>query len=454
MVAKTVAQHSSPEALWSVSPRVLPSTVPTVTPHLASVAVAGTGPHAAKTATFAAPESTDLTYAEVVASPVAGARTQSSVAQPWGRVLLAAAMAGVLGVAYAYRRSNGSVAGSRHIEFSCCVLVNGQELKTVVVTGATGRTGQLVIKALLERADDVTVKALVRDPTVAREKLQSLEAGHRLKLVACNLENESQVSAVCSDADAVVWCASGFTSGNSLADRVKKLVGQEPEKKDIDSVALPVIAEAMKLHNREPSAWPRVVMLSSAGVTRPVWPEEKKQRLIGAADIPIVRLNPFGVLDRKRAAEQMLRDSGASYTIVRPTGLNDEQAPGRPIFSQGDVAVGRISRSDVADVLVRMLLDEAGCMGKTFEVVAMPDLAKPQSYEQQLTRLVPDTQALDEVSVEAQYNILQQLLPGETLQPNKLAMGQTYEQLDKGETGRLGERGQEKIPTTPFGRND
>ena len=50
-----------------------------------------------------------------------------------------------------------------------------------------------MIKALLERADDVTVKALVRDPTVAREKLQSLEAGHRLKLVACNLENESQV---------------------------------------------------------------------------------------------------------------------------------------------------------------------------------------------------------------------------------------------------------------------
>ena len=68
--------------------------------------------------------------------------------------------------------------------------------------------------------------------------------------------------------------------------------------------------------------------------------------------------------------------------------------------------------------------------------------------------MAPPSQALDEVSVEAQYNILQQLLPGETLQPNKLAMGQTYEQLDKGETGRLGERGQEKIPTTPFGRND
>lgn len=76
------------------------------------------------------------------------------------------------------------------------------------------------------------------------------------------------------------------------------------------------------------------VMLSSAGVTRPGWPAAKKARLPGAADIPIVRLNPGGVLGLKCAAEQLLRDSGLPYCVVRPTGLNEEWQPGRPVFSQ------------------------------------------------------------------------------------------------------------------------
>lgn len=137
-------------------------------------------------------------------------------------------------------------------------------------------------------------------------------------------------------------------------------------------------------------------MCSSAGVTRPSWSEEKKLRYPGAADIPIVRLNPFNILNIKKdgknkavwvqdridvyiirpvtlseicavctslrthlftaqlidqfeytkrlillprhhslnlcthhqphntPGEQALRDSGALYTIVRPTGLNDK----------------------------------------------------------------------------------------------------------------------------------
>jgi hypothetical protein len=38
---------------------------------------------------------------------------------------------------------------------------------------------------------------------------------------------------------------------------------------------------------------------------------------------------------------------------------------------------------------------------------------------------------------------MQQLLPGERQDSAALAMGQTYEQLDKGEVGRLGRRGEE-----------
>ena len=45
-------------------------------------------------------------------------------------------------------------------------------------------------------------------------------------------------------------------------------------------------------------------MCSSAGVTRPSWPEDKKIRYPGAADIPIVRLNPFNILNIKKDGEQ------------------------------------------------------------------------------------------------------------------------------------------------------
>lgn len=44
----------------------------------------------------------------------------------------------------------------------------------------------------------------------------------------------------------------------------------------------------------------QVIMCSSAGVTRPSWPEDKKTRYPGAADIPIVRLNPFNILNIKK----------------------------------------------------------------------------------------------------------------------------------------------------------
>ena len=67
-----------------------------------------------------------------------------------------------------------------------------------------------------------------------------------------------------------------------------------------------------------------------------------------------------------------------------------------------------------------------------------------------LLRLVPDSinggKGVSEDAVRATYAILQQLLPGEKQDAAQLAMGQTYEQLDKNEVGRLGKRGEEVVP--------
>lgn len=134
---------------------------------------------------------------------------------------------------------------------------------------------------------------------------------------------------------------------------------------------------------------------------------------------------------------------GVNYAIVRPTGLNDKWPAGsRPLFSQGDVAVGRINRKDVAQVLCNVLTTPEAC-DKTFEVLAVAGYPPAGDIGPALSRLVTDAEGLSETQVEANFGLLQQLLPGEVQDAAQLAMGQTYEELDQGKTGRLGERGTE-----------
>jgi len=79
-------------------------------------------------------------------------------------------------------------------------------------------------------------------------------------------------------------------------------------RRTIDSLGIMNLAAAFEGEKDDGLA--RVVMCSSAGVTRPKWDESKKKKLEGAADIPIVRLNPFGVLNVKAESEEVLRGSG------------------------------------------------------------------------------------------------------------------------------------------------
>jgi NAD(P)H-binding len=134
------------------------------------------------------------------------------------------------------------------------------------------------------------------------------------------------------------------------------------------------------------------------------------------------------------------------YTIVRPCGLNDKHPAGsRPLFTQGDVAVGRINRKDVAKVMVDCLCAPEAT-GKTFEVIGVAGYQPPTSIRGPLAGLRTDKEGLPPLDVIlSTYTTLQQLLPGESQDSAALAMGQTYEQLDKGEEGRLGPRGKEKI---------
>lgn len=121
--------------------------------------------------------------------------------------------------------------------------------------------------------------------------------------------------------------------------------------------------ESIKSYLKEPIT-PRFVHVSSAGVTRP-----NRPGLDLSKQPPAVRMNQeLGcIMDFKLKGEDVLRESGVPYTIVRPCALTEEPAGADLIFEQGDNITGKISREDVAEICVAALELPSAC-DKTFEV--------------------------------------------------------------------------------------
>ena len=123
----------------------------------------------------------------------------------------------------------------------------------VAVTGATGRTGRLVVDSLLKSGHSVT--ALVRDGDKAASVLPAAVACRELDLATAGAE---EMRTACAGADKLIWCATGFTDAGELID-VRGM-------KELVPGAIAATGET-----------PAVVMLSSAGVTRPAWDDAKKE---------------------------------------------------------------------------------------------------------------------------------------------------------------------------------
>ncbi|MEM9482833.1 MAG: NAD(P)H-binding protein, partial [Cyanobacteria bacterium P01_F01_bin.116] len=114
----------------------------------------------------------------------------------------------------------------------------------------------------------------------------------------------------------------------------------------------------------------RFVLVSSLGV-------ERRQQL------PFSVLNAFGVLDAKALAENALRASDLSHTIVRPGRLIDgpytsydlntlikasTEGKQNVVLGSGDRLLGQTSRKDVAAACVECLKHET-TTNKTFEII-------------------------------------------------------------------------------------
>ncbi|MBE9169511.1 CIA30 family protein [Pleurocapsales cyanobacterium LEGE 06147] len=120
--------------------------------------------------------------------------------------------------------------------------------------------------------------------------------------------------------------------------------------------------QSIKAYGGKPT--PEFVMVSSAGVTRPGRPGINLEE-----EPPAVRMNDQlgGILTWKLRGEEAVRNSGLTYTIVRPCALTEQ--PGNKVLyaEQGDNLRGQVSREAIAELCVRAIeLPEA--VNKTFEV--------------------------------------------------------------------------------------
>ena len=141
---------------------------------------------------------------------------------------------------------------------------------------------------------------------------------------------------------------------------------------------------------------PQIVLISSAGVERnaKIGDDEAARK----ADIPIIQLNPGAILNHKYAGENAVRASGLSYTILRPTGLTQEEEDVSHLIEakQGDMISGKITRSELAATVAAAVNAGGAAVNKTMElrrVEAAGDKGKsmsPTSYLQMFLGAVED----------------------------------------------------------------
>ncbi len=199
----------------------------------------------------------------------------------------------------------------------------------VVVAGGHGQVA-LRLLALLTR-DGHRARGLIRNAGQA-DDLTAVGA----EAVVCDLERDDVGSAV-EGADAIVFAAGAGPGSGPARKRTVDLGG---------AVKLLDAARAQEID--------RFVVVSSMG-----------------ADASTPDDGGFGTyLRAKGQADDAVRASGLSFTILRPGGLTDEPGTGR-ISVAPSLSRGSISRDDVAATLLATL-SEPATVGQTFDLLAGP----------------------------------------------------------------------------------
>ena len=198
----------------------------------------------------------------------------------------------------------------------------------ITVFGATGKTGQEVVRQAL--AQGYEVNALVRNP----KKMDLTD--EKLNLVVGDVTNVQDVEQAVDSVDGVIVALGA--SPNMQADLVM-------EQGTVNIIA------AMKKHGVQ-----RLIVMSSYAMSGTEAGKEFMRKM-GMKEDQITMVQP--VLDDKAKQKDAVIKSGLEYVIVEPTMLHDKgKTEQYRIGEDLDVKAGdAISRADVADFMLTSLTD-------------------------------------------------------------------------------------------------
>ncbi|KAK2360775.1 protein TIC 62, chloroplastic [Trifolium repens] len=228
---------------------------------------------------------------------------------------------------------------------------------TVLVTGAAGRTGQIVYQKLKERSDEYVARGFVR----TEESKQKIGAADGV-FIGDIRDYETLVPAI-QGIDALIILTSAVPLMKPGFDPT---AGKRPEFY-FDDGAYPEQVDWIGQKNQIDAAL-------AAGVKQIVLVGS-----MGGTDLnhPLNSLGDGNILVWKRKAEQYLADAGIPYTIIRAGGLQDKEGGIRELVIGKDdellkTDIRTIARPDVAEVCIQALSFEEA-QYKAFDLASKPE---------------------------------------------------------------------------------
>ncbi|WP_405566764.1 SDR family oxidoreductase [Polaribacter sp. Asnod6-C07] len=195
-------------------------------------------------------------------------------------------------------------------------------MENILVAGANGTTGKKIVN-LLESSQYFNPVAMVRKE---EQKKQFIE--RNIQTVLADLEGD--VSHTVKNIDKVIFAAgSGGKKVKEVDENGAKKLIKESEKENVK----------------------KFVMLSSMGADNPKGTDDLQE-----------------YLEAKHNADEFLKKSNLTYSIVRPGSLTNDKGSGKIELKHKLNKQGEISRDDVAQTLVRVLHDTAE-VDDTFEII-------------------------------------------------------------------------------------
>ncbi|MGB3138073.1 MAG: SDR family oxidoreductase [Nodosilinea sp.] len=230
----------------------------------------------------------------------------------------------------------------------------------ILVTGATGRTGSIVVQKLRQQPEQFVVKGFARSEAKAKELFDTTESFY-----VGDISSSSSLKAAIRGCDALVILTSAVPQMKAPPEPGQRPEfiypeGGTPEQVDYQG-------QINQIEAAKTAGVKHIVLVGSMGGT-----DEQH---------PLNRMANGNILIWKRKAEAYLIDSGIDYTIIRAGGLQDQPGSQRELIVSKDDAMlndppagipTSIPRADVAEVVVQALLSPTA-RNKAFDVISKPE---------------------------------------------------------------------------------